>query len=82
MGKKTAQRVLLELKEKVGAQEMAGTGLGSALEGGADMRAEAISALVGLGYDGASALKAVTAAGNADTIEELITLSLRKLAKQ
>lgn len=81
MGKKTAQRVLLELKEKIGAQEMAGVGLPASAAEFSDIRAEAVAALMGLGYDGASASRAVTSVEQADSIEELITLSLRKLAK-
>ena len=77
MGKKTAQRVLLELKEKVDAMETAGAGGGE----DPDMRAQAVAALVGLGYDGASASRAVMAVEHAQSIEELITQSLRKLAK-
>ena len=77
MGKKTAQRVLLELKEKVDAQETAGAG-GAENSG---QRAQAVAALVNLGYDGASASRAVMAVERADSIEELITQSLRKLAK-
>ncbi len=81
MGKKTAQRVLLELKEKIGAQEMTGVGLPASAAEFSDIRAEAVAALMGLGYDGASASRAVTSVEQADSIEELITLSLRKLAK-
>jgi Holliday junction DNA helicase RuvA len=77
MGKKTAQRVLLELKEKVDAQETAGAGGAE----DSDLRAQAVAALVNLGYDGASASRAVMAVERADSIEELITQSLRKLAK-
>lgn len=85
LGKKTAQRVLLELKEKVSTQEMAGAGMpGAAAAGSAegDLRVEATAALVGLGYDGASAQRAVLAVEGADTIEELLTQALRLLAKQ
>lgn len=81
MGKKTAQRVLLELKEKVETSEMAGASDGLIDASGADIRAEAVAALVTLGYDGLSASRAVTAAGNAESVEQLITLALRKMAK-
>lgn len=79
MGKKTAQRVLLELREQVGP---AGAAAGPAMETGTDIRAEAVAALVSLGYDGLSASRAVTAVGEADSVETLITLALRGLAKR
>lgn len=81
MGKKTAQRVLLELKEKVETAEIAGASGAVTDATGADIRAEAVAALVSLGYDGLSASRAVTAAGAADSVEELLTLALRKLAR-
>ena len=46
-----------------------------------DFRAEAVAALVSLGYDGLSASRAVTAVGEADSVETLITKALRSLAK-
>ena len=58
MGKKTAERVLLELREKVA--EAAPAAAEGAPAGG-DIRAEAVAALVSLGYDGLSASRAVAA---------------------
>lgn len=81
MGKKTAQRVLLELKEKVGVEEMAGSGLPQTAAKGSDLRAEAVAALMSLGYDGASASRAVAAVEATGSIEEMITQALRRLAK-
>ncbi|MEN6339541.1 MAG: Holliday junction branch migration protein RuvA [Clostridiaceae bacterium] len=78
MGRKTAQRVLLELKERVQASEMLG---GDANLDQPDIRAEAVAALVSLGYDGLAAGKAVAAVENAESVEALITAALRKLAK-
>ena len=78
MGRKTAQRVLLELKERVDTSEM--------LSGGAntdapDIRSEAVAALVSLGYDGLAAGKAVAAIEQAESVESLITAALRRMAK-
>ena len=78
MGRKTAQRVLLELKERVEASEM--------LAGGAnldapDIRSEAVAALVSLGYDGLAAGKAIASIEKAETVEALITAALRNMAK-
>lgn len=77
MGRKTAQRVLLELKERVGAEQM-----GSQVPTDApDIRAEAVAALVSLGYDGLAAGKAVSAVEHAASVEELLTAALKKLAR-
>ena len=78
MGRKTAQRVLLELKERVSASEMVG---GDANIDAPDIRAEAIAALVSLGYDGLAAGKAVSSIEQAESVESLITQALRKLAR-
>ena len=81
MGKKTAQRVLLELKEKVQTEEMIGTGAPAQAAGGNALASEAVAALVSLGYDGASASRAVMQIQNAETIEEILKQALRSLAK-
>lgn len=78
MGRKTAQRVLLELKERVGTSEMLGS---SANQDAPDIRTEAIAALVSLGYDGLAAGKAVSSIEQAESVETLITQALRKLAR-
>ena len=78
MGRKTAQRVLLELKERVEASEMLA---GNANLDAPDIRTEAVAALVSLGYDGLAAGKAVAAVEQAESVESLITAALRKLAK-
>jgi len=77
MGRKTAQRVLLELKERVETSEMIGSGATDA----PDIRSEAVAALVSLGYDGLAAGKAVAAIEKAESVEALITAALRKMAK-
>ena len=78
MGRKTAQRVLLELKERVETSEMLG---GSANVDAPDIRSEAVAALVSLGYDGLAAGKAVAAIEKAESVEALITAALRRMAK-
>ena len=78
MGRKTAQRVLLELKEHVKTGEALPGGMP---EGAEDARAEAVSALVSLGYDGLSATRAVTGILEYDGVESLITSALRALVK-
>ena len=80
MGRKTAQRLLLELKERVQTEEMRGGGEAPAAQT-QDLRAEAVAALVSLGYDGLSASRAVTAVEDAASVEELIKKALRAFAK-
>ena len=79
MGRKTAQRVLLELKERVEASEMLGSS--GANVDAPDIRSEAVAALVSLGYDGLAAGKAVAAIEQAESVEALITAALRKMAR-
>ena len=79
MERKTAQRVLLELKERVEASEMLGNS--GANTDAPDIRSEAVAALVSLGYDGLAAGKAVAAIEQAESVETLITAALRKMAR-
>ncbi len=82
MGRKGAQRVILELKEKVDAAEMLGTpGQAATDESVSGMRAEATAALVSLGYDGLAASRAVASVTDAERVEDLITQALRNIGK-
>jgi Holliday junction DNA helicase RuvA len=77
VGKKTAERLVVELREKVGAFDN-----GQGIYGGqVPVSAEATSALVNLGYRHAEAEKAVRAAlqRGATSIADLIRESLRSL---
>ena len=82
MGRKTAARVLLELKEKVTTEDMAGSPMAQAAASGASMniRAEAVAALVSLGYEGVVAGRAVSAVPDCARVEDMITQALRELA--
>ncbi len=79
MGRKTAARVILELKEKVdlvsGSQDSAGP-LSSSV------RTEAIAALVSLGYDGAEAGRVVSDLPECDSVEEMIKKALREFSRK
>jgi Holliday junction DNA helicase RuvA len=78
IGKKTAERLVVELKEKVGEP----AGAAGALKPVANAKqADAAQALVALGYKQADAQKAVVAAagelGESASIEELVRVALR-----
>ena len=82
IGKKTAERLILELKEKVdqGALSQAAPQIETAAPvGGTGMAQEAIGALMALGYSSAEASRAVSKAGAADSVEALIVAALRGL---
>ncbi len=83
MGRKMAQRVILELKEQVKDTPLASEKTSQTVAGNVaeNIRAEAVQALVALGYDGLTASRAVSAVEEAKNVEELITKALRKLAR-
>ena len=83
MGRKMAQRVILELKEQVKDAPLPAGKPGQAVQVSIaeNIRAEAVQALVALGYDGLTASRAVSAVEEAKNVEELITKALRKLAR-
>ena len=72
VGKKTAERIILELKEKIGklsggsgdsgipAELSGGVSGGAGADGSADNRVEAINALIALGYSKAEAFSAIS----------------------
>ena len=82
MGRKMAQRVILELKEQVKDSPVPiKTGQAIPVNVPENIRSEAVQALVALGYDGLTASRAVSAVEEAKNVEELITKALRKLAR-
>ena len=83
MGRKTAQRVILELGESIRQESV---GMAPAKDEGAkpshpSLQSEAVAALTSLGYDGLTASRAVAKIKEADTVEELITKALKSMAK-
>jgi len=76
VGKKTADRLILELKDKVGGV-MISTATGRAAQENADV----VAALASLGYSAAEATRAVAAlpAGKKLTLEEKVKLALQSL---
>ena len=86
VGKKTAERLVVELKDKVGQADIdTETGeiaVGMASDGSAsgDARSEAIAALISLGYARSEAFKAVSSVGEEGlTSEEYIKKALKNL---
>ena len=80
IGKKTAQRLVLELKDKVEDSELTGSGASVAPKGGAGPEAEAIAALTALGYSASEAATAISkVVGQTDKTDEMIFLALKSL---
>ena len=80
VGKKTAQRIILELKDKVDQQDVDIGGAPAAAALNPDAAQEAVQALLALGYSGTEAQRAVNAVRDkADTADMLILLALKGL---
>jgi len=83
VGPKLAQRIVNELKDKAGGIALGGAGAAPVPAGGA--AADAVSALLNLGFKPAEASVAVNAAndelGEGATLDALVRLALRKAAK-
>lgn len=81
IGKKTAQRLILELKDKIDDDQITGSAAAIAPRPTANAaEAEAIAALVSLGYSNAEAATAVARVANqASTPNELIFLALKNI---
>ena len=85
IGLKTAQRIVLELKDKVSKEQVAGGVTGtvpqrvSAPVGNAS---EAFSALVVLGYHQSDAASVITPLDPATPVEEMIKIGLKALSSQ
>jgi holliday junction DNA helicase RuvA len=83
VGKKTAERLILELCESVGKDELiaAPQAVGAAVHGGGAAQ-EAIQALMALGYSSIEASRAVGAAGDVGSVEEIIMRALKALDRR
>ena len=82
IGKKTAERIILELKDKIGRfeGELPAAALGEDVSISADSRSEAVTALVALGYTKAEAFNAVASVNDEGlTSEEYIKKALKNL---
>lgn len=92
VGKKTAERLVIELRDKIAAlsspaleEEFATRGTGAGAQPSEDVvRDDALSALINLGYQKSAAEKAITSAmqeGGDISVEVILRRSLRQLAR-
>ncbi len=84
VGKKTAERMILELKDKIGKLDAeAGETATAGSVVGPDVRNQAVMALLALGYNLSEAQKAIPVLkGETETtVEELVKIGLKNLAR-
>lgn len=84
IGRKTAERIVLELKDKVSKQDVAAGVKGSAVPivaAPSNTYGEAVSALMVLGYSNGEATSALSGLDPSAPSDELIRAGLKKLAK-
>jgi Holliday junction DNA helicase RuvA len=82
IGKKTAERMILELKDKIGVITDGDTAEVSITAVSGDIADEAIQALIALGYNHNEVMPIVKKVGkNAQTVEALIKLALREFSR-
>ena len=80
VGPKLAQRVILELKDKLKSTQIDAGAVGSDEEDLTDARSEAVSALAVLGYSVAEARRTVASLSDM-SVEELVKEALKRLMK-
>ena len=87
IGKKTAQRIVLELRDKVDQQEVSSAGGGAAIPAAAaaapagGVHREAQAALQALGYTSAEAARAINLVRDqAQTVDQLVLAALRQMS--
>jgi Holliday junction DNA helicase RuvA len=87
IGKKSAERITLELRDRIGSiGASSGTGAASGLSGGAIVRADALAALLELGYNRNVAERSIRAALKSDnqseeSVERMIKNALREMQR-
>ena len=84
IGKKTAEKLIIELKDKLNLEEMlkpqSTASIDVPVDGrGNDIQAEAVQALVALGYRSAESLKAVRQVTDYTTVEDILKEALKKM---
>lgn len=79
IGSKTAQRIIIELKDKIDLEEVISTNSGEAVAD-TEVKSDAIEALIALGYSRTSAFNAVNKVDKiTDDVEELLKLALKNI---
>lgn len=84
IGPKAAQRLILELRDKITDEQLSGSAVAATAAQAADARSnigEAVSALCALGYGQTEAVQALTGAAPETPVEELIKQGLKKLSR-
>ena len=84
IGKKTAQKLIIELKDKLDLKEMLEPRSAAAAEipsdgRNGDIQTEAVQALVALGYGNAESLKAVRQVTEYTSVEDVLKEALKKM---
>ena len=83
IGRKTAERLLIEMRDKVDQMfDSGGVVIGAVEKSGTDSTTDAISALMALGYKPAEATKHIRALDSGLSSEELIRQALRNMASK
>ncbi len=82
VGKKSAQRLILELKGRVDDVSVDNVGFSAdSVKNSSSMRSDVIAALVSMGCDGVSAGRIAASLPDCDTVEEMIRLALKELSR-
>ena len=81
IGKKTAERLLLELKDKLGKTLPAASAGGAGEVSADDARSDIVNALIALGYSEKEALRAIKTMPSETGVSDGIRLALKHLSK-
>jgi len=81
VGKKLAQRIILELKDKLKSQSFGEDPVSVNIRSGGTAYEDAVDALMVLGYSRTDAISGVNRVSGEHSLEEVITLALKNLSK-
>ncbi|MDF2500200.1 MAG: Holliday junction ATP-dependent helicase ruvA [Anaerosporomusa subterranea] len=80
VGKKTAERIVLELKDKIGEADPDNVIIAAANDAAGSIQAEALQALLTLGYTQQEITPVLRKAAEATSVEEIIKLALKEFS--